>query len=732
MSKLATTLAGLMLATTANAHFIFIVPASDGSANIILSETPSGEDAVAIQMADGGFFMREHDGSEKPLVHEPLDEKRLRLALDRQTAATLHGEVDLGVMTRGSAKHRLIYYPKTLLGDPSDAPNLARTGAPVELAPVAMAGQEGPRLVLLVADKPKGESEITLIQPDGESRKVFTDENGLTEPLAKPGRYGAWARHWEDTPGTYNGDDYAQVRRYATLVLDVPEPPQPAVDKDEALITRAERRGVADEGRLENGGFRPMPYAASSFGAVALDGWLYLYGGHIAPTHNYHTQSASGAFHRLDLSQRDAWQPLPGGPRLQGMNLAVCDGAILRVGGMQSFNSPDEPTDNRSTNLAERFDPAHMAWSPLAPLPEPRSSHDVVVSGRMLYVIGGWNMHGREQPSTWLEYVDVLDLGQPDGQWVRIPQPFRRRALIAAVLDQRLFAIGGFVDHKSPSLDVDVFDLRTSRWSKGPSLPEPQRNGFAPAACVVDRRLYVSLGDGSILRLSASADAWEPVAQATPRIVHRLVPFGANFLILGGASGADILDLIESVSVGGTSGAAAQVPPGREDDKLAIVSRDTRSVVDVSAASPANGAIANGQRYCPIMTGDRIGGNSPTVDYRGHVIALCCETCALRWKRDPDAYAAASAALLPQLAGEQLPPRELEQRFCPVYRDRVVTAQDIVVEYQGRKVYLFNDTALERWNADPAKYADPGVLPQLAEPLLAGDEALVPGGPRSR
>ena len=75
-------------------------------------------------------------------------------------------------------------------------------------------------------------------------------------------------------------------------------------------------------------------------------------------------------------------------------------------------------------------------------------------------------------------------------------------------------------------------------------------NGFSPAACVVDGRLFVSVGDGSLHRLSASRGGWEPVATATPRIVHRLVPDGQRILIVGGAAKGNNLDLIEWAAVG--------------------------------------------------------------------------------------------------------------------------------------------------------------------------------------
>ena len=63
-----------------------------------------------------------------------------------------------------------------------------------------------------------------------------------------------------------------------------------------------------------------LPEATSSFGGVGLDGYLYVYGGHIAPTHHYDKLAVSGKFNRLKLDGGTPWQTLESGPALQGMN----------------------------------------------------------------------------------------------------------------------------------------------------------------------------------------------------------------------------------------------------------------------------------------------------------------------------------------------------------------------------------------------------------------------------
>jgi len=118
------------------------------------------------------------------------------------------------------------------------------------------------------------------------------------------------------------------------------------------------------------------------------------------------------------------------------------------------------------------------------------------------------------------------------------------------------------------------------------------------------------------------------------------------------------------------------------------------------------------QKYCPIMTSEEVDPEtSPRVMYEGVTIYLCCDQCVSKFRRDPAAYL--DPAIVPALRGKKLPPRGLEQVYCPVLRDRKVSAKDPFTIYQGVKVYFYNDLARQRFEKDPQRYADPAILPQL-------------------
>ena len=109
----------------------------------------------------------------------------------------------------------------------------------------------------------------------------------------------------------------------------------------------------------------PLPQAVSSFGAAVSDGYLYVYGGHCAPPHQYSTEAVVGTFHRLKLDRPAAWEKLPGGPPAQGLALVAHGGNLYRIGGMQPRNRPGEKADNHSLTSCARFDPAVGRWEPL-------------------------------------------------------------------------------------------------------------------------------------------------------------------------------------------------------------------------------------------------------------------------------------------------------------------------------------------------------------------------------
>ena len=50
-----------------------------------------------------------------------------------------------------------------------------------------------------------------------------------------------------------------------------------------------------------------LPKPVSSFGAVACDGFVYVYGGHSGKVHSYSSDTTLNTFHRLEIADPAKW-----------------------------------------------------------------------------------------------------------------------------------------------------------------------------------------------------------------------------------------------------------------------------------------------------------------------------------------------------------------------------------------------------------------------------------------
>jgi N-acetylneuraminic acid mutarotase len=529
-SALFLTLSGLAgVAAPARAHFIWIVPdaADAAKAKVVFSENLEPDDGVPVENIAATKLFARTAGQPAPLDWAKGEHAYLaRLPGD---GAVVGGVCRYGVLRRGEGKPFLLaYYPKLIRG-------AVRAAEPWGELPLEIVPREAGRFRVVFAGRPVAGAEVVVVGPTGDAAdpiKAGADGEFQVRTTA-PGLYGVRTKHFEAKAGEHAGKAYEEVRHYATLVFRAAGGP--------ARGAAAPARGGA--------AWPPLPRAVSSFGAAVTDGWLYVYGGHCARTHQYSTDAVVGTLHRLNLSAPAGWEELPPGPALQGLAAAAHGGKVYRVGGMQPRNRPGEKADNHSLATCAVFDPAAGAWEPLPDLPAGRSSHDAVVGGDRLVVVGGWKLNGAGKPTDWHDTALVMDLNQRPLRWREVKQPFRRRALTAAVHGDKVYVIGGMTDDSVTERTVNVYDPAADAWTTGPDLPGPARNGFAPAAVAAGGRLYASPADGKLYRLTERGDAWEACGGLQqPRIVHRLVAARDDLLVaVGGAAKGDNVALTEAV-----------------------------------------------------------------------------------------------------------------------------------------------------------------------------------------
>jgi uncharacterized GH25 family protein len=218
---LSATLAGLLIAATAHAHFVYVLPDKSGAkAVVVFSDNLEPDDAVDVTKIGGTkLVVRDAAGKESPL-EMTKGEHQYTVALSGSGPRVVYGTTEYGVMKRGDSKpFRLVYHPKAIVG--SAFAEVAKLGpaAPVEIVPVADGTQA--RFLVLAQGKPVAAAEVSLILPGGARKKVTTDADGRTPAFADAGRYGLMVRHVEPTAGERDGQKFEEVRRYATLVVDL-------------------------------------------------------------------------------------------------------------------------------------------------------------------------------------------------------------------------------------------------------------------------------------------------------------------------------------------------------------------------------------------------------------------------------------------------------------------------------------------------------------------------------
>ncbi len=296
---------------------------------------------------------------------------------------------------------------------------------------------------------------------------------------------------------------------------------------------------------------------------------------------------------------RDSWEVRADIPyRVQEVYPALHQGRIYLAGGL----SPDvDPADQGISDRVYIYNPDSDQWSQGPSLPEPRHHPYLVSTGSELFSIGGFIA---ANGGRWSASKDVLRLDETTGSWVKvadllIPQSetvaayiggkiyiasgrapigtlnadwnhqgdldslqvfdpttlnvsfgqaasIRRNSAAGAVIDGKLYIVGGRVVNGGNLTANEVFDPATGQWRTLAPMPNAQ-GGIAAAA--LDGRLYVFGGEffnntgGGVYRESweydPATDAWSPIAEMpVPRHGLGAVTVGNEVFVIAGASQA--------------------------------------------------------------------------------------------------------------------------------------------------------------------------------------------------
>ena len=542
--------ATLALASNAQAHFPWL--SFDGDNRVIqyFGETVAQRDyKLPEKISTANVYSIDLDGMAKMISMENIEEDGF-IGRKSKEPVELSQRIQSNMTYGIHGGSRLDYYSSTIPGKlPKVFDSIKPSSSPATLQCRGIDSETGVTIQVLWDNAPLSDTEVKLFNERGDestSQKTnakgevqFSDaqvEDGLNAVLVGVVQ--------KDEEGQLGDRKYKSASHYLTMTFRDPEGPQVSATIKKSVsrssisamqLQQAKRSDVeSSQPKLHS----DLPLPLTSFGAVRHGSRIFVYGGHTGEAHHYSTQEQSDSLFALDLTNHDAeWKELSKGRRLQGLGLVAYGDTIIRVGGFEAVNGLDDDHDLRSTREVMAFDLKTNAWTILPDLPEPRSSHDAIIVGDRLYVVGGWTLHGTE--TVWLSTAWSIQLPAEGKTWKKLPSPpFARRALALAATQNRIYAIGGMNEKGGPTTDVSLYDIESHEWRSAPALQGKPMNGFGAAAWNQGDTIIATTSEGDIQELTLQATRWEIVGKVhSPRFFHRLLPYSKGKLVaLGGVN----------------------------------------------------------------------------------------------------------------------------------------------------------------------------------------------------
>jgi N-acetylneuraminic acid mutarotase len=138
-----------------------------------------------------------------------------------------------------------------------------------------------------------------------------------------------------------------------------------------------------------------------------------------------------------------------------------------------------------------------------ADMPTARLGLVTAVVNDSIYAIGGYA--GINQPG--LTANEVYDPAT-DTWETRTPIPTGRRFMAASAADDKIYIFGGYTNFGQPGLStVEEYNPKTDTWTSKTAMPTPR---LGPASCVVDGIIYVIGGGSAVSQPLHTVEAYDP------------------------------------------------------------------------------------------------------------------------------------------------------------------------------------------------------------------------------
>jgi N-acetylneuraminic acid mutarotase len=282
-------------------------------------------------------------------------------------------------------------------------------------------------------------------------------------------------------------------------------------------------------------------------GLFVYDDSLFLFGGNDSTgQHDFAPENFETAGFRLHLPSLRwfALPPLPEGR--QSLVSVVHGGTAIAVGG---FGHDEDASRTYADAFVLRADEEAPSWRQIRDmLPLPRTQFGMVEHDGALWIVGGLEYDAaRPEDAQFVHLASVLRCPldaealastsgdrAPIGACEELPAaalPGTRRAFGSALLDGRIYVVGGMREDFAPVPDCAVLDLATLRWSE---FACPSAVRISPDLLAYDGKLYLLGGtsrrdgasssgpDRSVEVFDPATGAWSTLIDALPVDTHQM------------------------------------------------------------------------------------------------------------------------------------------------------------------------------------------------------------------
>ncbi len=522
----------LTLNSVAHAHFVWVYP--EGSqVKVVFGEGLKPDDAQYLSSLKTMKAYKVVDGERVLIEMKKQTEDGMGWFETpvKESGGIVDVHVPYGVFGRGD-KSMLLDYSAKFLNTTQGTSAKPSKKLTLDLVPSFENGQL--KIAAYLNGYPIEGVEVEVERLESDKSVVTTDVSGHAL-VAPNGRYIIRGKHVVAEAGELDGKKYDEKRYYCTLVMET-SPTAKTDSKTEVTdVATAIEAGIKlqpVQTELED-----FPRGMTSFGAAVVGNQIVVIGGKSGRAHAYaRSYQNTSVFSLATDGSNNQWQTVSENLGLQGLAIVEYGGKVYRIGGLEARNKEDEDDDLHSVADFKQFDPTTKTWTDLPSLPEGRSSIDACVVGSNVYVVGGWTM-GDDDP-VWATTMLKFDLSNPSGEWVKLDVPFKTRALAVEAHNDHLVAVGGLKEDGGPTGEVFIYDLKSNKWSPGPTVPTTGgMKAFGCSTTSVAGRVLTSTYDGGIYELASDNSGWAKVHQLdNGRFFHQMLALADNrFALVGGA-----------------------------------------------------------------------------------------------------------------------------------------------------------------------------------------------------